>query len=100
MDKYKANQTINDVMLMGVDIITQLSQQRTQAPILSADFGTKTTAGYDFSVVQNPDNMTQYGIQIQGVPSNICKIVGNGLKTTATIYVGGEEQNLETEEDP
>ena len=100
MDKYRANQTINDVMLMGVDIITQLSQQRTQAPVLSSDYGTKTTAGYDFTVVQNPDDNTQYGIQITGIPSSVCKIVGDALKQTVAVWVGGEEQTSDTKTDP
>ncbi|MBR6675446.1 MAG: hypothetical protein IKL32_05970 [Alphaproteobacteria bacterium] len=100
MDKYKANQTMNDIMLMGVDIITQLSQQRTQAPVLSSDYGTKTTAGYDFTVVQNPEDETQYGIQITGVPTSICKQVGDGLKQTVAVYVGNEDYNSDTETDP
>ena len=99
MDKYRANQTINDVMLMGVDIITQLSQNRG-TPTLSSDWGTKTTAGYDFTVVQNPEDKTQYGIQITGVPISICKQVGDGLKQTVAVYVGNEDYNSDTETDP
>ena len=99
MDKYKANQTINDVMLMGVDMITQLSQNRG-TPTLSADWGTKTTAGYDFTVIPNPEDETQYGIQITGVPSSICKMVGDGLKQTVVVYVGNEDYNSDTETDP
>ena len=97
MDKYRANQTINDVMLMGVDMITQLSQNRG-TPTLSADWGTKTTAGYDFTVVQNPEDETQYGIQISGVPARVCKMVGDALKPMASVYVNDDEHI--TEEDP
>ena len=99
MDKYRANETINDVMLMGVDIITQLSQNRG-TPTLSADWGTKTTAGYDFTVVPNPEDETQYGIQITGVPSSVCKIVGDALKQTVDVYVGNEDYDSDTKEDP
>lgn len=98
MDKYKANQTVNDVMLMGVDIMTQLSQNRG-VPTLT-EWGTKTTAGYDLEVVQNPTDATQYGIQITGVPSRICKMVGDGLKQTVVVWVGGEEQTADTKTDP
>ena len=97
MDKYRANQTINDVMLMGVDIITQTS--RGAVPTLS-EWGTKTTAGYDFTVVPKPKNETQYGIQITGVPSSICKMVGDGLKQTVAVYVGNEDYDSDTKEDP
>ena len=98
MDKYRANQTMNDIMLMGVDIITQLSQNRG-IPTLS-EWGTKTTAGYDVSIVQNTDDKTQYGIQITDIPSSICKMVGDGLKQTVAVYVGNEDYNSNTETDP
>ncbi|MBQ9738250.1 MAG: hypothetical protein IJV75_01900 [Alphaproteobacteria bacterium] len=97
MDKYRANQTINDVMLLGVDIITQLSQNRG-TPTLSAEWGTKTTVGYDFTVVPNPSDDTQYGIQISGVPARVCKMVGDALKPMASVYVNDDEHI--TEEDP
>ena len=99
MDKYRANQTINDVMLLGVDIITQLSQNRG-TPTLSAEWGTKTTVGYDFTVVPNPSDETQYGIQITGVPSSVCKIVGDALKQTVDVYVGNEGYDSDIKEDP
>ncbi|MBR6675487.1 MAG: hypothetical protein IKL32_06190, partial [Alphaproteobacteria bacterium] len=67
---------------------------------LSSDYGTKTTAGYDFTVVQNPEDETQYGIQITGVPTSICKQVGDGLKQTVAVYVGNEDYNSDTETDP
>lgn len=98
IDKYKANKTMNDIVLIGVDIITQLSQNRA-TPTLS-EWETKTTAGYDFTVVPNPENETQYGIQITGVPSSICKMVGDGLKQTVAVYVGNEDYNSNTENDP
>ena len=98
MDKYRANQTMNDIMLMGVDIITQLSQNRG-IPTLS-EWGTKTTAGYDFTVIPNPEDETQYGIQITGVSSSICKQVGDGLKQTVAVYVGNEDYTTDTETDP
>ena len=85
MDKYRCNQTINDIMLMGVDVITQTS--RGVVPTLS-EWGTKTTAGYDFSVKPNPTDATKYGIVVDGVPSSVCKMVGDGLKQTVSVYVG------------
>lgn len=97
MDKYRANQTINDVMLMGVDIITQTS--RGVVPNLS-EWGTKTSQNYDFTVVRNPDDATQYGIQITGVPSRICKIVGDGLKSTVAVYVGNTNYKPNDTADP
>ena len=98
MDKYRANQTINDIMLMAVDMITQTSQKRG-VPTL-AEWGTKTTAGYDFSVEPNPTDATKYGIVVDGVPSRVCQMVGDALKTQATVYVGNAERNDTTASDP
>ena len=98
MDKYRANQTINDIMLMGVDMITQTSQKRG-VPSLT-EWGTKTSVGYDFEVVQNPNNDSQYGIQITGVPSRVCQMVGDGLQETVAVYVGNEDYSSSTETDP
>ena len=98
MDKHKANQTINDIMLMGVDMITQTSQKRG-VPSLT-EWGTKTSVGYNFEVVQNPDDNMQYGIQITGIPSRICKMVGDGLQETVAVYVGNEDYSSDTESDP
>ena len=95
MDKYRANQTINDLMLMGIDVITQNNQNRE--PDLS-EWGTKTSMDYPFSVIQNPINTKQYGIQIENVPSRICKMVGDALKPTAIIYVG--DDSLDGTQDP
>ena len=97
MDKYRANQTINDIMLMGVDIITQTS--RGAVPTLS-EWGTKTTAGYDFSVKTNPTDATKSGIVVDGVPSRVCQMVGDALKTQATVYVGNTERGDSADNDP
>ena len=97
MDKYRANETINDVMLLGVDVITQASRTGGM-PNLSAEWGTKTTVGYDFTVLPNPEDETQYGIRISGVPARVCKMVGDGLKPMASVYVNDDEHI--TEEDP
>ncbi len=97
MDKYRANETINDVMLLGVDVITHASRTGGM-PNLSAEWGTKTTVGYDFTVVPNPEDETQYGIRISGVPARVCKMVGDALKPMASVYVNDDEHI--TEEDP
>lgn len=97
IDRHKANQTINDIMLMGVDIINQ--NDRNTIPSLS-EWGTKTTIGYDFEVIPNPENNSQYGIQITGVPSRVCKMVADGLQETVVVYVGNEDYTSDIETDP
>ena len=49
MDKYRANETINDINLRGIDLVRQVSMG--QAPSLT-EWETKSTAGYTFSDAQ------------------------------------------------
>ena len=96
MDKYRANQTINDVMLRAVDVMTQLSQGK--APDLEPEWGTKGTV-YDMEAIQDTTNNT-WGIVVDGVPSRVCQMVGDALKTQATVYVGNAERGDTTDNDP
>ena len=93
MDKHKANQTINDVMLIGIDIVSQISQGIT--PTLLSGWGSKTSVGYDMSLVQSDEDELYYGLRIEGVPSRVCKIVGDGLKSTVAVYVENVDANVE-----
>ncbi len=96
MDKYRANQTINDIMLRAVDIMTQMYQGKD--PDLEPEWGTKGTV-YDMEVIYDATNNT-WGIVVDGVPSRICQMVGDALKTQATIYVGNDERIDMTVSDP
>ena len=96
MDKYRANQTVNDVMLRAVDVMTQLSQGKD--PDLEPEWGTKGTV-YDMIEIQDTTNNT-WGIVVDGVPSRVCQMVGDALKNQATVYVGNAERNDTTASDP
>ena len=96
MDKYRANQTVNDVMLRAVDVMTQLSQGKE--PNLEPEWGTKGTV-YDMEAIQDTTNNT-WGIVVDGVPSRVCQMVGDALKNQATVYVGNAERNDTTDNDP
>ena len=96
MDKYRANQTVNDVMLRAVDVMTQLSQGK--APDLEPEWGTKGTV-YNMEAIQDTTNNT-WGIVVDGVPSRVCQMVGDALKNQATVYVGNAERNDTTASDP
>ena len=93
MDKYRANQTINDVMLRAVDIITHAGQSENFNDEAWPD---ENPVGYATSFVEDEDG--HIGIQITGVPSRVCQMVGDGLKTTAEVYV--DNADYATAEDP
>ena len=96
MDKYRANETINDIMLKSIDIVANINQDK--APDASS-WPTTNPIGYPLSFVQDIPN-DRYGIQIQNVPSRVCKMVGDALKNLSIVYVGSEDYTPETEDDP
>ncbi|MBR5130743.1 MAG: type II secretion system protein [Alphaproteobacteria bacterium] len=98
MNKYRANKTINDVMLIGIDMITQISQGREVIDL--SEWGNKTSMDYSFEIAPNQDDETQYGIHLSGIPSEVCKIIGDGLKSIVTVYVGNESYTSDIEKDP
>ncbi len=96
MDRYRANETINDIMLKSIDIVTNINQNK--APNVSF-WSATNPIGYPISFVQDIPN-DRYGIQIQNVPSRVCKIVGDALKNMAIVYVGSEDYTPDTNTDP
>ena len=95
MDKYRANETINDIMLKMVDIVSTANQNGVPD---STSWPAENPIGYPVSFLKDIPN-DRYGIQLQNVPSRVCKMVGDALKNTAIVYVGGEEHNT-NEQDP
>ena len=93
MDKYRANQTINDVMLLGIDITSQITQGKI--PILAKEWGGKSSVGYTMSIVPDANNEQLYGLQLQGVPPEICKMVGDALKNTTAVYVENADETVQ-----
>ena len=83
MDKYRANQTINDISLRTVDLLTQASQGRTELSLAEWD---KETTIYDFS---NPtyvegENLIAFDVgTTKKLPKSVCQMVFDGLSNTA-----------------
>ena len=83
MDKYRANQTINDISLRTVDLLTQASQGRTELSLAEWD---KETTIYDFA---NPayvegENLIAFDVgTTKKMPQSVCQMVFDGLSNTA-----------------
>ena len=83
MDKYRANQTINDISLRTVDLLTQTSQGRTELSLAEWD---KETTIYDFA---NPayvegENLIAFDVgTTKKMPQSVCQMVFDGLSNTA-----------------
>ncbi len=82
MDKYRANQTINDISLRTVDLLTQASQGH---PALSFAEWENEDSIYDFS---NPtyvegENLIAFDIgTTKKLPKSVCQMVFDGLSNT------------------
>ena len=83
MDKYRANQTINDISLRTMDLLTQASQGRTELSLAEWD---KETTIYDFA---NPayvegENLIAFDVgTTKKIPQSVCQMVFDGLRNTA-----------------
>ena len=64
MDKYRANETINDILLRSVEIMTNINQERNPN---DSGWPSENPIGYPISFVKDTTN--RYGIQIQNIPS-------------------------------
>lgn len=81
MDKYRANQTINDVMLRSIDVITYTLQENE----LKSKWPSISTVGYPITFVE--DSNGNYGIQVERIPTRVCKMVGDSLDTLAEVQI-------------
>ena len=89
MDKYRCNQTMRDISLRTVDLITQASQGRTTLSLSEWD---KESTIYDFS---NPTygegGLIKFDIgTTKKIPQSVCEMLFDGLSNTvAQIDING-----------
>lgn len=93
MDKWRANETINDISLRAVDLTNQLSNGR----VPNFDEWQNEQTLYPMDVVHN-NSVGQYAIVVENVPSRVCKMIGDSLKKQVDIYVGSDILTDETDE--
>ena len=95
MDKYRANQTINDISLRGIDIITktQNGEDITEDDLDSMWQNEETIYPTSFFYEEEYD---RFGIQITGVPSSVCRLIGDNIASDieTRISVEGEEHEI------
>ncbi len=83
MDKYRTNQTMYDITLRAVDLMTQASQGRATLSLAEWD---KETTIYDFA---NPayvegENLIAFDVGVsKKIPQSVCQMVFDGLSNTA-----------------
>ncbi|MBR5130598.1 MAG: hypothetical protein IKV03_05180 [Alphaproteobacteria bacterium] len=96
MDKYRSNQAINNISLRGVDIIarTQNGEDITEDDLNSIWQNEETIYPTSFFYEEEYD---RFGIQITGVPSSVCRLIGNGIAEhiETRIMVEAEKHELQ-----
>ncbi len=86
MDRYRANETINDIHLRMTDLFTQITQHPTVEPNLSNVWGTKGTV-YSMDVAQDPTTL-EYTLEVSNIPSRVCEMIFHDLIHSYSIGVG------------
>ena len=92
IDKYRANQTINDINLRAIDLIAQLQSGRNTP---TSDTWTTEKTLYPISLVFDTDSEDAL-IKVSNVPERVCEMIVKGMETQAAItvnsyYIAGQE---------
>ena len=86
MDKYQANQTVNDINLLALDILIQQSENKP----LSLDEWENTATIFPIELVFDGETTEERAlIQVSNVPQNVCKILVNDMKSRSEISING-----------
>ncbi len=88
MDKYRANETINDVNLRAMDLISQLTQGATPTLASWAETG---TAGYPISL-HTDETTTNHYIKVEKVPFRVCDIISDTMPESVVIEVNNDTE--------
>ena len=83
MDKYRANETINDINLRGIDLIRQAAMGQT---LSLSEWSKKSKAGYDIGEPVLSAEGDAY-FTISGVPKRVCEMVYETIQNNQTIAI-------------
>ena len=80
MDKYRANQTINEINLRGLDLIAQASRP---GDINLSEWGTHTSTGYEWGEYGETEGQEDVvDMSLLGVPERVCEMIAEGMKNS------------------
>ena len=85
MNKYRANQTINDVNLRSMDLIAQLTQGHTP----NFDIWNNEKTIYPISL-DIDESTTNYSIKVEQVPFEVCNIITDTLPISIELEVNND----------
>ena len=85
MDKYTANQTLNDINLRAIDLMMQKSQDKP----LSLDAWANVQTIYPIELVFDADNNA--ALQVSDIPLNVCKLLVQDMFFRSKITVNNQQ---------
>ncbi|MBR4931649.1 MAG: hypothetical protein IKZ02_01335 [Alphaproteobacteria bacterium] len=86
VDKYQANQTINDINLRALDILIQQSENKP----ISLDEWENMATIFPIELVFDGETTEERAlIQVSNVPQNVCKILVNDMKSRSEVSING-----------
>ena len=97
MDKYKANETTQDINLRMLDLIHQIEQYPNYYPNISNEWGTHGKI-YPMDVVYD-DTLNEYALEVLDVPKTVCEMLFDNLIDSYAIEVDTEEHETNNQED-
>ncbi len=82
MDKYRANETINDINMRGIDLVRQVAMGQT---LSLSEWPTTSKAGY---IISDPVLIEGDAyFSISNVPQSVCEMVYEGIQNNQTTKV-------------
>ena len=98
MDKYRANEATNQIMLRAIDLMTQASQNRAELSLAEWE---NEPAQYDFSnPIYTTDDLIKLdvGTASNPIPKRVCEQIFEGMKSNALyIDINGKEMDVDPE---
>ena len=98
MDKYRANETTNQIMLRAIGLMTQSGQNRTELSLAEWE---NEPAQYDFSnPIYTTDDLIKLdvGTASNPIPKRVCEQIFEGMKSNALyIDINGQEMDVDAE---
>ena len=92
INKWRANETIKDINLRAIDLLTQLSQGKT--PNLSTEWGDTGTVGYPITL--NSDYAPfEYFIKVENVPFEVCEMIAQTMPQEVDIWINNATDDAE-----
>lgn len=90
MDKYQANETMQQLSIRAADLLIQIERLKSGSKVRPslAEWRQDLTI---FPITL--DTTVGYGLKVSGIRPRICEMINDGLKQVAVIYIGDEKIN-------